>query len=172
VRRRARDVIEATYARLAAREAAAMQGTWVLQTVEWMGETTPQDALLSDVQLRSEYLYRLPEERELPQDRKAEDRVILTVKGNAFTFEALQDYGHRFIRGTREGMLALDLTKGRKVMERRYEGGSEPHYSLYTVEGDTMRWCMKWEGGPDLPAKFATDSDPDVLLLTFRRERT
>ena len=171
VRRRARRVMEATYARLAARDTEALQGTWVLQTVEWMGEKTEQDALPSDPDLRWEYLYRKVEERELPQDRK-QDRVTLTVKGNAFTFEGVQRYCSGFGRGAWGGMFALDLSKGRKVMERRYEGSSETCYSLYSVEGDTMRWCMKMEGGPDLPAKFATDGDPDVYLLTFQRERT
>jgi hypothetical protein len=175
VRRRARDVLKATYARVEAEDTKALQGTWVWQTAEWLGEKADQDALLSDVDLRREYLHRKPEERELPQDRK-KWRTTLTVKGNAFTFQVtkLSWDGDTESTWSWGGTFTLDVSKGKKVMERRYEDiHLETGYSLYSVQGDTMRWCLSYPGGPDdLPTKFATDRDPDVFLLTFKRERT
>ncbi len=58
-------------------------------------------------------------------------------------------------------------------MERRYQHNHwETGYSLYSVRGDTMRWFLRdWGDLEDLPTTFATDRDPDVYLLTFKRER-
>ena len=176
VRRRARDVMKATYARVEAEDTTALQGTWVLQTVEWLGEESDQDAFLSDVDLRREHLRRNAEERELPQGRK-QQRTIVSIKGNTFTFEAMKRYwAGDDCRCSWGGTFALDVSRGWKVMERRYDGfGNHPvaGCSLYSIQGDTMRWCLRDSGGPDdLPTKFATDRDPDVYLLTFKRDRT
>jgi hypothetical protein len=175
IRRRARDAMKATYVRVEAEDARALQGTWVLQSAEWLGERTDQDALLSDVDLRRDYLRRKAEERELPQDRK-EQRTTLIIKGNAFDFEMMREPfgGGGPVRCSWGGTFALDVSRARKVLVRRY-GGNPPEtgYALYSVQGDTMRWCLRDPGGPDdLPTKFAADRDPDVFLLTFKREQT
>ena len=42
----------------------------------------------------------------------------------------------------------------------------------YSVEGDTMRWAMhKSDRLSKLPRSFTTGKDPDVVVLTFRREK-
>jgi uncharacterized protein (TIGR03067 family) len=165
----------------------ALQGIWVLQTVEQLGEKTDQNAMMDPVDLRREYLNSLPEERELNPDAK-KYRSTLTIKENTFVFREMG-------RTSAEGQFKLHVDKKPKVMKRRtikfiyhiHEASwsvfssEDTYYSIYSIEGDTLKWCYRQvvdekglltPGGlKDLPAKFATDRDEEVFLLTFKRER-
>ncbi|MBV9123303.1 MAG: hypothetical protein JO112_08100, partial [Planctomycetes bacterium] len=46
-------------------------------------------------------------------------------------------------------------------------------WCFYEVSGDTLRLCTRFtNNAPDnLPARFATDRDQDVVLLTFKRPK-
>jgi hypothetical protein len=165
----------------------ALQGTWVLQTVEWLGEKTEQDATLDTSDLMQEYRHRLAEERALPQDR-TRYRTTLSVKANAFEFRQSG-------RVSAVGHFRLHLGRTPKVMERRTTrftyfihdvscsrfADTDTYFCIYSLEGNTLKWCQR--EGTDakglsapaslkaLPATFATGQDEDVYLLTFKRER-
>jgi len=142
---------------------------------------------MDQVDMKWEYLNRLPEDRERELDLK-KYRTTLTIKGNAFV---IRQKG----RVSAKGQFRLHVDTKPKVMERRTTkfdysfheasssvfSGEDTWYSIYSLEGDTLKWCFReltnergvlTPGGlKDLPAKFATDRDEDVYLLTFKREK-
>lgn len=158
----------------------ALQGLWILKTVEQCGVITNQDGSMSPLARRSQRLWSLPEERELlPQRLRDEYRTTLVIAGDRFFF-------HQQGRVSAKGQFKLETTKVPKVIERntvsyRYHfhdhsfsihSKEGTYHSIYKVEGGVLTWCQ-WHNGDrkHLPSEFATGDDEDILLLTFHRER-
>lgn len=158
--------------RLPANDVKALQGIWVLKTVEWLGETTDQDTTTR----RSHVGWR-------PADHCdvlfTSGRITLTIDGNLYV---LRQGG----RETAAGRFTLDVGKWPKVMARHEHAGyrfyvasyrlfpiDDTFYSIYSLEDDTLRWCQRDLFPRDfhgIPSTFATREDEDVYLLTFKRD--
>jgi uncharacterized protein (TIGR03067 family) len=153
----------------------ALQGTWVLRTVEWLGEEAEQDDPPDEAHLLLRYRSAQAEERGLPPETD-KPLASITFRSDTFAWRAwvrlFNDYsGRKHLRVTR-GRFTLDARSGPKVMKRYGPGGGAPLYCIYSVEGDTLRWCLTESGDrKSLPRAFSTGTDEDVLLLTFKRQR-
>jgi hypothetical protein len=157
-------------------EIAKLQGTWVLHSVECAGEVTEQEEGLDRIDTLWEYLTRLPEQKGLKSE-SAPVRTTLTIRGSAYVFR-------REGRVTAEGNYSLDLGKTPKVMERTgvsyyrhccngaclFTSKDTWAASLYSVEGDCLKWCINLSGDK-LPDELSAKDDEDVCLLVFRREK-
>jgi uncharacterized protein (TIGR03067 family) len=157
-------------------EIAKLQGTWVLQSVECAGEVTEQEEALEGSDSWVEYLSRLPEQRGLKSEL-APARTTLTIRGSAYVFRQ----GGRL---TAEGSYRLDLGKTPKVMERTgvsyhrhccnggclFTSDDTRVPSLYSVEGDCLKWCINLSGDK-LPDDLSAKDDEDVCLLVFHRKK-
>jgi hypothetical protein len=103
----------------------------------------------------------------------------LKIKGNGLVLrDTSTRFDGSFHRWKKKGTLALDPSGKRRVMTWRlpeWPGrvGERITYASYSVEGDTLRLGITlFSNDPKkLPAKFVTDSDDDVVVLTYRRER-
>jgi uncharacterized protein (TIGR03067 family) len=157
----------------------ALQGTWVLATVEWLGEVTPQDESQSPQFRLWRYRTCEAEERDLPPVRGMLERTTVTFCRNRFEF---RQKGRISALGT----FQLDVSQHPKVMRRQTTTytyricnngfGVYPdqgkYASIYSLEGSTLKWCLRNPPGPKgLPIRFATDTDEEVYVLTFRRDR-
>lgn len=160
----------------------ALQGLWILKTVEQCGVKTNQDDSMTPLARRSQRLWSLPEERNLLPDwqRLRDDyRTTLVIAGDRFVF-------HQQGRVSAKGQFKLETDKTPKVIERstisyRYHFHDESfsihskegtYHSIYKIEGGVLTWCQWYNGDrKHLPSEFATCDDEDVLLLTFHREK-
>jgi hypothetical protein len=165
----------------------ALQGTWVLQTVEWCGGKTDQP--LDKAEIRGFMLQRLPEYREIRPDPK-EDCITLIIKGRTCIFRERSDarWGGRQILTTKASY-HLDTSKKPKVIKIRKHNVTYQYFNdfgnwsgrgvankrawywIYAVEGDSLRLGYQSPGKrKNLLSKFATSQDPRVFVLTFKRE--
>ncbi len=165
----------------------ALQGTWVLETVEWRGEKNAQSATLDKIELMREYHAKLPEEREVKTDLH-KWRTTLTFDGISFTWRnrivpfnchttrIFLTKGRYSIAGKRRPR-TMKLSNLTEVCVEE-NGDTSKHvasgtfYYLYRVKSDTLELCIG-KGGysvKDLPSQFATDTKGRVMLFTWRRE--
>ncbi len=156
-------------------DVAALQGTWVLKTTEYLGEKADQDPTEDEIGKRWLRRAVMAEEREL-EEYLSERRTILEFKGRT------ADY-RQWIRPLCGGEGGIRSFKGPyrlragntpKILERQFETGREQTtvYSIYSIQGDTLLLCLSLSNDPKrLPKTFSTDKDEDVVLLTFRREK-
>jgi hypothetical protein len=159
----------------------ALQGLWVLKTSEWMGERTDLDPADGPTYARGAHSGRQLEERETPVDPQ-DGRTTLAFKGNAYVWQnhGVVPFGGGCIRRPERvpGIITLDQTRRPPVMIRRYNcwrGGPDIATArfIYSVKGDTLRLAGTLSDDPKaLPTTFVTDKDEDVVVLTFRREKS
>jgi uncharacterized protein (TIGR03067 family) len=149
----------------------ALQGTWVLTSVEWLGEITVQD---------TEAGFKSPSPSGEHCDLlHTSGRITLTFDGDRYTFRQGE-------RETAMGRFKLDVQSSPRVIERRTDANryavtiagyglfsaDDRFFSSYSLEWDTLRWCQRELFPSDrnsIPRTFAT-KDEDVYLLTFKRE--
>jgi hypothetical protein len=159
----------------------ALQGLWVLKTSEWMGERTDLDPADSPIYPSATHSGSRPEEWELPVDLR-DERTTLQINGSNYVWRHLPLvlFGGPGIRRPESvpGIIFLDQTRRPPVMVRRYNGWkggpdiATARFS-YSVKGDTLLLAGTLSDDPKaLPTAFLTDKDEDVVVLTFRRERS
>jgi hypothetical protein len=179
VRRRAAGVVEAVVSREDSRARGPLQGLWVLKTTEYLGERANQDPTdEAEIHrlgcLRSE----VAEERELTEDLR-KHRTTLEFKGWTFEYRRwdVGRCGAPSHTASTQGTYHLDVHRKPKVLKKVWVDPLfvEPQirYGIYSVEGDTLQVCIHFNQElKDLPTTFKTDKDEDVVLLTFKRERS
>jgi uncharacterized protein (TIGR03067 family) len=156
-----------------------LQGTWVLNTAEYMGEWTDQDPTDDEVEV---FQRRRPWMKDVGQvlpDLK-ELRTVFEFKGHHFAYR--QPYhafnGGGVSVGTTEGTFTVDAAQEPKVMTRAWveDFGSRQEARsarcIYRVSDDWLQMAFALPGGRGgLPTQFTTAGPEEVVVLTFRRER-
>jgi hypothetical protein len=153
-----------------------LEGTWILQTVEWLGEQADQ---LWEWDLGPSW-GGCVEARELHRP-VVTDRMTITFQNHKFITRQISRPGCGFLPrpGTWEGLYETDRTKQPQILKTylsdamHLDWREKPSYSIFGVQRDMLKLCFRWNDGDGrpLPRTFATDKDEDVYLLTFHRSK-
>jgi uncharacterized protein (TIGR03067 family) len=112
------------------------------------------------------------EEREVAEEA-ADKRTLLEFKGGDF-LQRHWDVGDCGVKGHAAwvtGTYHLDVRRHPKVLQKWWDGTKSTSRGIYRLDGDTLQVCLRLDGdSTNLPASFATEKDPNVVLLTFKRE--
>ena len=168
----------------AQRDLQQLQGTWILQRVIWRGEIEDQNPDWHNYGLmRRDTL--VGEEWEEARDQ-ANWEVRLTIKGYRFVYE-WPDFLETL------GTFRLKVRQHPKVIERhsvafrrlggcRFEETEDTYRSIYSLEGNTLKWGqrIKWNlhdspkeaDAEHLPGSFETRPGDDLCVLIFERDRS
>lgn len=153
-------------------EIEALQGTWVLKTIEQLGEITEQDPTESPVEKLAAYREAIAEERELAANLN-DYRTEFEVKGNSFVWREYWNVRTCGCKGrvvSTEGAFRLDTNQSPMKMTRYFldwRAESIELACLFEVKGDTLKWCISLSDTTKAPTRFA--SDEEVVVYTFKR---
>jgi uncharacterized protein (TIGR03067 family) len=129
-----------------AKEAAALQGTWVIVGKEFMGKKASEDEV-----------------------RKLTGRTV--IKGDKITAWT-DDLGKEKIIS--ESTFKLDSGAKPKTMDLKYISGDlkgESELAIYELDGDTLKVCYSFGPGEQRPTEFAGKPDGKSLFLTYKRQK-
>ena len=62
-------------------------------------------------------------------------------------------------------------TASRMVSSPYHSGGSQPAPGIYSLEGDTFKWCSAGGSNKVRPTSFASTSGSKQSLMVLRREK-
>ncbi len=163
----------------------AIQGTWVLASVEHLGDRTDQLADLA-IDIEASRLRVLPEAREVEPDLRLWRKTV-TFQGTTFAFSQpfsrFNGGGHGWY--VKEGTITLDGIKDPKQMVRhsvtstfheddRVTASDDKgdRFCIYAINGETLRLGEAFDGQREhMPPSFVTDGQEDSAVLVFKRER-
>ncbi len=101
------------------------------------------------------------------QGEKVQDaeRFVLVIDGDSLALKQ----GDLVIM---EGKIELDSTKKTKRLDLAVSADKERvSRGIYSIEGDTLKWCNAAPGVDDRPEKFETTTEKNHMLMVLKREK-
>jgi len=123
------------------KEKEKLQGTWKAVTVEQRGES-----------------------------KEDTDDHRLIFAGDEFTIK-------RGEQAVIKGKFKIDPSKSPKEIDmeitedRKEENKGKTALGIYSLDGDTLKWCASEPGAPDRPKEFSGPADTKQMLVTLKREK-
>ena len=132
--------------KLAEKELAALQGTWVIVGKQFMGKTASEEEV-----------------------KKLTGRTLIMENKKT---EIGEDLGKEEVIS--ESTFKVDPAAKPKTMDLKFISGpfkGETQLALYELNGDTLKVCYSFGEGAPRPTEFAGKLDGKSLFLTYKRQK-